>query len=94
VADKDKTALYEGFEPRLNGGRVRLVDVAKVEQELLGLVWRGSRIDHPGGEHDDWANAVAGVVDVLATPAPGPTVAVVMPSGGGQHAEWRRGYFG
>jgi len=38
-----------------------------VEQQLLGLVWRGARIDHQNGENDDWANAVAGaVVSVLA----------------------------
>jgi len=24
-------------------------------------VWRGSKIDHPTGEHDDWSNAVASV---------------------------------
>ena len=41
----------------------------KLEQQLLGLVWRGSKIDHPGGEHDDYANAAAGVVQVLAAKA-------------------------
>jgi hypothetical protein len=52
--------LYEAFEPMLNAGEVRLPDVPLVEQQLLGLVWRGTRIDHPGGEHDDWANAAVG----------------------------------
>lgn len=58
--------LYEAFEPVLNGGRVRLLDAPLVEQQLLGLVWRGGRIDHPQGEHDDWANAVAGAVHAAA----------------------------
>jgi hypothetical protein len=42
-----------------------LLDTSDVEQQLLGLVWRGGKIDHPNGEHDDWANAVAGVVAKL-----------------------------
>ena len=28
------------------------------------LVWRGGRIDHAGSEHDDYCNAVAGVVEM------------------------------
>jgi hypothetical protein len=42
-----------------------LLDVATLEQQLLGLVWRGGRIDHQSGEHDDFANACAGVVSML-----------------------------
>jgi hypothetical protein len=33
---------------------------------LLTLVWRGTKIDHEPGGHDDWANAVAGVVWLVA----------------------------
>jgi len=43
--------------------------VPLLEQQLLGLVWRGNKIDDPGGEHDDWANAVAGVARLCAEPA-------------------------
>ena len=46
-----------------------LLDVPLLEQQLLGLVWRGNKIDHPGGEHDDWANAAAGVAHLCAAPA-------------------------
>jgi hypothetical protein len=42
-----------------------LLDVPEIEQQLLGLVWRGGKIDHQNGEHDDWANAAAGVVHEL-----------------------------
>ena len=59
-----KSKLYEALEPRLNGRAVVLLDVAKLEQQLLGLVWRGGRIDHAGSEHDDYCNAVAGVVEM------------------------------
>lgn len=67
VADVPKSALYEALEPILNASRIVLVDVPKLEQQLLGLVWRGGRIDHLSGEHDDYANAVCGVARVLAT---------------------------
>lgn len=66
VSPLDKSALYEAIEPELNASSVELLDVPTLEQQLLGLVWRGGRIDHPAGEHDDFANACAGVVNVLA----------------------------
>ncbi len=57
--------LYEALEPLLNAGRVDLLDHAECEQQLLGLVWKGGKITHPGGEHDDYANAVAGLAFLL-----------------------------
>ncbi len=65
VAGMSKSQLYQVLEPRLNAGRVRLPDVPQVEQQLLGLVWRGGKIDHVPGEKDDHANAAAGLVEVL-----------------------------
>ncbi len=61
VNEESASKMYEAFEPLLNGGRVILLDETMVEQQFLGLVWRGSKIDHPTGEHDDWSNAVASV---------------------------------
>lgn len=63
LAGKTKHELYESLEPRLNGGNVVLLDHAEMESQLLSLLWRGSKIDHPGAEHDDYANSVAGVVE-------------------------------
>ena len=63
-----KHQLYESFEPHLNAHKVVLLDVAEAEQQLLGLVWRGGRIDHLIGEHDDWANALVGGVEILLNP--------------------------
>ena len=57
--------LYEALEPLLNGGRVLLPNVPELEQQLLGLIWRGGKIDHPGGEHDDYACVAAGLVHLL-----------------------------
>jgi hypothetical protein len=62
VSELSKSELYEAMEPRLNAGRVVLLDDEKTESQFLGLIWRGGKIDHPGGEHDDWANAAAGAI--------------------------------
>ena len=62
-----KSDLYDALEPLLNARQVVLLDVPELESQLLGLVWRGGKIDHPSGEHDDYANAVAGVVSLVAT---------------------------
>ena len=62
VSDRTRSELYEALEPVLNAGGAELLDVPALEQQLLGLVWRGGKIDHPAGEHDDHANAAAGAV--------------------------------
>src|SRR5471032_3218429 len=51
VATLSRSKLYEAFQPWLNGQRVVLPDVPTLEQQCLGLVWRGGKIDHPVGEH-------------------------------------------
>jgi hypothetical protein len=60
-----KTELYEALEPAINAGEVELPDVPKLLEQLLTLVVRGARVDHMPGDHDDFANAVAGAA-VLA----------------------------
>jgi len=66
VSEQTKSELYEALEPLLNGGKVLLLDTPTLEQQLLGLVWRGGKIDHASGEHDDWANAAAGAICAAA----------------------------
>jgi hypothetical protein len=69
LAEQTRSQLYEALQPWLNGSRVLLPDVPVLEQQLLGLVWRGGKIDHPNGEHDDYANAAAGCVfELLGEP--------------------------
>ena len=65
VADLTASQCYEALEVALNTHRVVLPDVPEVEQQLLSLLWRGGKITHPAGEHDDFSNATAGVVHVL-----------------------------
>jgi len=69
VSKQSKSDMYEALEPVLNAREVLLPDVSTLEQQLLSLVWRGNKIDHASGEHDDWANAVAGVVTRLSRPS-------------------------
>jgi hypothetical protein len=68
VVKESPSELYEALEPPLNGRTVSLLDLPRLEQQLLGLIWRGRKIDHPSGEHDDWSNAVAGCVRLCAAP--------------------------
>jgi len=54
--------LYAAFMPVLNAHEAVLLDSPQVESQLLGLVWRGGKIGHLGGEHDDWCNAAVGAL--------------------------------
>ncbi len=62
VSELTKHQLYEALEPLINADEVELPDCPKMQEQLLGLVTRGTKIDHVPGEHDDWANAIAGAV--------------------------------
>jgi hypothetical protein len=62
VCERSKTEIYEALEPRLNGNEIELLDLSKLQEQLLTLVVRGTRVDHPPGAHDDWANAAAGAL--------------------------------
>jgi hypothetical protein len=62
--------LYRDLLPAINSRLVDLVDDARLLAQIVGLERRTARggrdiIDHAPGAHDDVANAVAGVVDVL-----------------------------
>lgn len=67
IAELTRSQLYQTFEPKLNAGLVELLDLPKLQEQLLTLVVKaGGRIDHQTGDHDDWANAAAGVVALIA----------------------------
>ena len=53
------------FEPKINQGDLELLDISEVIEQAVSLVWRGQKIDHEPGGHDDLINAVALAVDVL-----------------------------
>jgi hypothetical protein len=68
-----KTELYEHFGPLLNAREIELPDNPKLTEQLLTLVLKGSKIDHQPGDHDDWANAVAGAVWLASSKSKGLT---------------------
>lgn len=75
VSEQSKTEIYAAFLPVLNSGRCQLLNVPKLEAQLVSLERRTTRgtgrdvIDHPQqkGAHDDVANAVAGVLVNLSS---------------------------
>jgi hypothetical protein len=69
-AVKAKSALYQALLPTINSKRADLLDHPKLISQLTNLerrVSRGGRdvIEHPPMGHDDVANSVAGVIDLL-----------------------------
>ena len=66
VADQTASEAYEAMEPLLNSSKIILLDHPEMESQLLSLIWKGGKITHPSGEHDDFANACAGLVNLLA----------------------------
>lgn len=53
--------LYESMEIPLNSGELVLPDDSDVLEQFVGLQRRGGKITHRAGEHDDKANAAAGL---------------------------------
>jgi hypothetical protein len=69
VAMLPKTGIYDALEPKLNAGEVELLDITELQEQLLTLVIRNGRIDHQPGDHDDYANAAAGALWLVAPEA-------------------------
>ncbi len=67
TVDTPKSDLYEELEPRLNAGVVELLDVTELQEQALTLVWRGGKIDHAAGDHDDFINSAAGALSLVMT---------------------------
>jgi len=79
VSEQSKSELYAALLPAINSGRVELLDLPRLNSQLLGLERRTSRggrdtIDHGPGGHDDIVNAVAGVLWKCQRLAAGPRV--------------------
>ena len=67
----------EGLEPPVNAGEVELLDVPKLQEQILTLVVRGTKIDHQPGDHDDWANAAAGALRLVTREDDAPQIRAV-----------------
>jgi len=68
VSELTRSQIYESLEPKMNAREVVFLDHPGMESQFLSLIWRGGKIDHPNGEHDDFANAAAGVVHLAHKP--------------------------
>ena len=76
VSTMNRSEIYASYEPMLNTGAIEMLDVPKLIQQLIGLVRKGTKIDHPTGEHDDHANAAAGALVLAKAPQTVPGVFV------------------
>ena len=54
--------LYEAIEPAINAGEVELLDDSKLLDQFVSLIWKGNKITHQGGEHDDFCTAAVGAL--------------------------------
>ena len=67
VAEQTRSDLYLALVPAVNSQRVRLLDHGKLENQLIGLERRTTRmgrdlVDHAPNAHDDIANSAAGAL--------------------------------
>ncbi|WP_245624579.1 terminase large subunit domain-containing protein [Belnapia moabensis] len=64
LSSKSKSDIYRDVLPLLNSHQVELPDIPKLANQFCNLERKTGRgrdsIDHPPGQHDDLANAVAG----------------------------------
>ncbi|MGC1581340.1 MAG: hypothetical protein WA766_07645 [Candidatus Acidiferrales bacterium] len=79
-SERNRSEIYLEFLPAVMSAQVKLLDNRKLVNQLTNLERRTGRnrdiVDHGAGQHDDVANAVAGVC-ILALGAPGATLGYV-----------------
>jgi hypothetical protein len=66
-----RSSLYLNLLPHVNSKTIRLLDIPRAVHQIAALerrTGRGARdiIDHPPNQHDDCANAIAGLVYAVA----------------------------
>jgi hypothetical protein len=80
VRSASASDLYERLEPVLNAGELELLDQPTLIEQLVSLVWRGTKIAHEHGAHDDHANALALAVSVIRAAITHPEPPIVAPA--------------
>jgi hypothetical protein len=71
ASERAKSQIYQEFLPLLNSRKLELLDSTRMLSQFCGLERRTARggrdsVDHSPGAHDDVANAVAGVLVLVA----------------------------
>lgn len=74
LAEHTRSELYANLEPLLNSGQVELLDLPMLGAQLIGLIRKGEKIDHPAGEHDDFSNATAGAIGLVKSAVTRPRI--------------------
>lgn len=87
-AERTRSQVYAEALGLLNSGRIRLLDVPRLANQLIALERRTGRgsgkdvIDHPPGQHDDVANAaMLCAVEILGVGALVPRISILGPDG-------------
>jgi hypothetical protein len=73
VRTASASLLYEKLEPVLNAGELELLDHPTLIEQLVSLIWRGTKIGHENGAHDDHATALALAASVVRAAITRPT---------------------
>ena len=81
LAEQPRSDLYRDMLPKLNSRQVLLLDSKVLVSQIAGLerrVARGGResIDHAPNQHDDLANAAAGLIGLISSPEPDQRVVI------------------
>jgi hypothetical protein len=79
VRSASASDLYEKLEPVINSNELELLDQPTLIEQLVSLVWRGTKIGHEHGAHDDHANAAALAVSVVRAAITRPPAKIVSP---------------
>lgn len=72
-SQKSKSEIYGAALPLMNSRRAELLDMPRLQAQLVGLERRTARggrdsIDHAPGQHDDLANASLGAITLTVAP--------------------------
>jgi hypothetical protein len=86
LSSQPKSGIYASWLAMLNSKRCRLLDHAKLFQQIVSLERNTRRggsdsIDHPRGLHDDLVNVAAGALLLAAKPVMRPMIGAGGPDG-------------
>ncbi len=81
VSNEITSELYQLLEPKINSGIVEILDHDDLIAQGLTLIWKGAKVTHQNGDHDDHMTAFAG--SILLASGKGPK-RLLGPSGSSQ----------
>jgi hypothetical protein len=71
LVSKNATSdLYQLLEPKINSGIVEILDNEDLIGQGLTLIWKGAKVSHQNGDHDDFMTGFAGSILLAAGGGP------------------------